>query len=330
MSTTPRFNPALPFVKVGYPGNPLRGRRYTNLDDSWPVGFNTVLRWMLSRNPQRTAKKADTFRLPVTIDRHILSTSADAFSWLGHAAFLIRLKDKLLLTDPCMNSLPGVKRLVANPYPFQELPHLDYVLFSHTHRDHYDIASVKALLQAHPNVHFLVPLQMAPLLKAIGAKQITEAGWFQHYNLPEETGLRISFLPARHWNRRFIHDTNRELWGSFMLETPERCIYFAGDTAAGDHFAEIGELFPKIGHVFMPIGAYQPSFMMQGAHIHPDEAVIAFHALGGTHFIPMHHGTYDLSDEPIGEPSRIISEHHTTGRLRGDLIAPAVGETIFF
>jgi L-ascorbate metabolism protein UlaG (beta-lactamase superfamily) len=90
----------------------------------------------------------------------------------------MRLNDKHLLTDPCMNSLTGVNRLVPNPYPFEEIPQLDYVLFSHTHRDHFDLASFKVLLKVHPDVHFLVPLKMTPLLKKLG-KNNTETSWFQ-------------------------------------------------------------------------------------------------------------------------------------------------------
>jgi L-ascorbate metabolism protein UlaG (beta-lactamase superfamily) len=128
-----------------------------------------------------------------------------------------------------------------------------------------------------------------------------------------------------------MHDTNRELWGSSMIDIKQQSIYFAGDTTSGNHFAEIYELFPRIKHVFMPIGAYRPSFMMQGAHISPAEDVPAFHELGGNiDFIPVHHGIYDLLDEPIGEPLRLIQELYAEKKLQGELLVSAVGETVAF
>ena len=60
----------------------------------------------------------------------------------------------------------------------------------------------------------------------------------------------------------------------------------------------------------------------------PHEATEAFHLLKAKNFIGMHHGTYDLSDEPLGEPSRIMQQLHLEGKLKGNLILPAVGEKI--
>lgn len=328
MSHSYRYNPDLPFVKENFPGNKLVKGRFVNEDGSGPIGFGKVLKWMFTANPQRAEKKADTFRLQRLNDQRIFTSNEDAFAWLGHSAFLIKLNGKLLLTDPCLFSLPGTKRLVEFPYTIEQLSKADYVLFSHTHRDHFDSKSVKLLLQANPELKFLVPLQMAPLLKNLGAKHITEAGWYQEF--PEVNGIRFVFLPAKHWNRRFMHDTNRELWGSFWIGTEKRSVYFAGDTAPGEHFEEIGKLFPEIDHVFMPIGAYKPNYIMQDAHISPEEAVDAFHALGANNFIPKHYATFDLSDEPIGEPIRLMRDFHASGKLRGSLLAPQVGETIFF
>ena len=41
---------------------------------------------------------------------------------------------------------------------------------------------------------------------------------------------------------------------------------------------------------------------METSHTTPEEAVKIFNDLGGKIFIPMHYGTFDLSDEPLGEP----------------------------
>lgn len=227
--------------------------------------------------------------------------------WLGHAAFLFRIKNKLILTDPCLYDLPGIKRQFPSPFRTNELKGIDYILLSHSHRDHFDSTSMREIVRANPNVQIYCPLKMEPLVKRIGGRRITEAGWYQEFPA-DENGIRIVFLPSKHWNRRYVHDTNRELWGAFWIGTETQSIYFAGDTAYHSHFADAKETLPKIKHAFMPIGAYKPNFMMKSSHTSPEEAIQGFKDLGAELFVPMHYATYDLSDEPLDEPMQIVGK----------------------
>ncbi|MGL5889530.1 MAG: MBL fold metallo-hydrolase [Bacteroidia bacterium] len=328
MSESWHSNPELPFIHNEARGNRMIKDRFAGFENETPVGFKTVMKWMFSANPQRKEKKLDTFKLPLRPDRRIFEETADAFNWLGHSAFLLRTGGKLLLTDPCLLSSAGLKRLVPSPFAPEDITGLDAVLLSHAHRDHLDEASMKRIIAANRDAVYYVPLKTAPLLQKLGARNIIEAAWYQQYPAIGRGGPEVIFLPAKHWNRRWLTDTNRTLWGSFVIRSAARTIYFAGDTAMSTHFSETGKLFPEISHAFMPVGAYKPHYMMNGAHINPDEALSGFHELGAKHFIPMHYGTYDLSDEPISEPLRIMQNHEKEGRLNGKLIAPAVGETV--
>lgn len=60
----------------------------------------------------------------------------------------------------------------------------------------------------------------------------------------------------------------------------------------------------------------------------PEEAVDAFHHLGGQHMIPMHYGTYDLSDEPVGEPVRILKSLEAQGKIQGKLTMLEIGKRL--
>jgi len=123
---------------------------------------------------------------------------------------------------------------------------------------------------------------------------------------------------------------NKILWGSFMLRTKDKLIFFAGDTAYNPaFFSEIKYLFGSPDICILPVGAYKPAFMMQGSHLNPAEAVQAFNELGGRMFIPMHYGTFDLSDEPAGEPVRLLEEYATAEKINGLLQMPTIGERIF-
>jgi L-ascorbate metabolism protein UlaG (beta-lactamase superfamily) len=47
---------------------------------------------------------------------------------------------------------------------------------------------------------------------------------------------------------------------------------------------------------------------MKSSHINPHEALSAFKDLDAKELIPMHFGTFDLTDEPLGEPEEIIKK----------------------
>jgi len=68
--------------------------------------------------------------------------------------------------------------------------------------------------------------------------------------------------------------------------------------------------------------------MMHLSHVNPHEAAKATNVLRAGHLVPMHHGTFDLSDEPASEPLRLLTEVAASGLLRGALHAPAVGEVM--
>jgi L-ascorbate metabolism protein UlaG (beta-lactamase superfamily) len=237
--------------------------------------------------------------------------------WLGHSSFLIRLNGITLLTDPCLFKMPFFPRYIDLPFELKLLKNIDYVLISHGHRDHFDVPSLKIIKEANPNATYLIPLEMGKMLESLGIRNYQEAGWYQAYSPIKE--LEINFLPAKHWHRRFLWDTNTVLWGSFLIQSSNTNIYFAGDTGYHSHFQEIGSLFPNIHYCLMPIGAYKPSFMMQKAHTSPQEAVQGFHELNGKIFVPMHYGTYDLADEPLSEPEKILRQLDEKGEIKGKM-----------
>ena len=329
MQRTLKNNPKLETIKTGYQGNTLINGIYVNGDTlEHPKSFWDVLKWKLSKNPQQQEKRNENFSIKVIDNSEFLSHQENVIVWLGHSSFFIRINKVNILTDPCLKDLPLIPRLVGLPCEITEITQLDYILMSHGHRDHFDFASLKPLLKCNPDVTFLAPLDMHPLLEKLGTKNYQEAGWWQAYTLEED--IEIHFLPAIHWNRRGLTDFNQMLWGSFLITDGNVNIYFAGDTAYGKHFQEIGNFYPHIDHCLMPIGAYKPIDFMKQAHISPEDAVTAFHELGAKSFIPMHYGTYDLSNEPIGEPIKTLRDLHTQGTLLGDLKELAIGEELKF
>ena len=175
------------------------------------------------------------------------------------------------------------------------------MLISHGHFDHLDTNSIKKF----NNSMALIPLNMSGIIKDLNPTITTqEAGWYQEYNINEI--FQVFFMPSRHWHRRGAFDTNKVLWGSYVIKTKEKTIYFTGDSAYSKHFSDAALFFPSIDIALMPIGAYSPRKIMKNNHMNPEESLQAAKDLKAKLIIPMHFGTFDLSDEPLGEPEKIF------------------------
>jgi L-ascorbate metabolism protein UlaG (beta-lactamase superfamily) len=121
---------------------------------------------------------------------------------------------------------------------------------------------------------------------------------------------------------------NRTLWGGYVIESPTASIYFAGDSAWCDIFAEVGRRFPRLDAALIPIGSYEPQWFMSHNHVNPEEAAQAFLNCGARVLVPMHWGTFQIADEPLCEPIERLEMWWTTNAPPGRTLARlAVGET---
>lgn len=239
---------------------------------------------------------------------------------MGHATFYIRLNGVGILTDPVFDTPSFFKRFVDVPSQLEHIRKIDYVLLSHDHRDHMDEASLRSIAKRFPKAVFLAGLRSDDVLTEwkTADNPVQTAGWFQEYSLFQDGVIskapRIYFHPVRHWSQRFLLDTNWRLWGGFVIETDKATIYFGGDSGYGRHYREAAELHPKIDYCLIGIGAYEPRWFMEPNHNNPADAVKAFRDSGAATLVPMHYGTFDLSDEPPGAPLRdLLKEAEQAG-----------------
>lgn len=319
-----KYNPSLLFIRDDIKGNLHIDGEFVFHNEKDRLPYSRLLKWVTSKNPQRKEKKQDTFAPEVIYNSDFIQSKNDKIVWLGHSSFYIQLNGIRLLTDPVFHDLsPFLRRKHQLPCTIENLIGIDYVLLSHGHRDHLDIPSLRKIVRLNKDVEILSPLGFTSLLKQTGVQKIQEAAWWQQYKIPD---LNITFLPAKHWNRRLLTDYNTTLWGSFSIQSENKKIYFAGDTGYAHHFKEINQHFPYFDICLMPIGAYKPKFIMEWAHTSPEEAIQAFHELKGKTFVPMHYGTFDLSDEPASEPKSIVEEFKRRELLNGELAILKVGE----
>lgn len=233
--------------------------------------------------------------------------SEPTVTWIGHATLLVQMDHVTLLTDPIWSdtaspvSFAGPRRFVPPGLALEALPPIDFVVVSHNHYDHLDLATLTALAARNGETHFFVPLGNAALLRDRGIENVVELDWGESR---EHRGVRITCLPTQHWSRRSLGDDNEALWASWAVVGPERRFYFAGDTGWFDGFARIAEVFGSFDLAAVPIGAYEPSAMMRAPHLDPEEAVRAALTVRARRALAIHYGTFDLSDEPLDEPPR--------------------------
>ncbi|MBS1792576.1 MAG: MBL fold metallo-hydrolase [Acidobacteria bacterium] len=325
-------NEKLKTVRADWRGTPVDEKgRFVNHEFPYLPKYSKILRWMLSRNPQREEKLRDTARLPVLDPTAFFESGCDGILWLGHASFYIRLAGKTILLDPVFGEPRLLRPLVAMPSPIDRIKQVDYVLLSHDHRDHADEDSIRALARKFPAAKFLGGLRLEDLLKDwVGpANEIQTAGWFQQFALPDEN-VKITFLPVRHWCRRGLFDTNHILWGGYVIEGSGRTIYFSGDSGFGSHYRETGELFPSIDYFLIGIGAYKPQYMMKEVHNTPEEALAAFVDARARILVPMHYGRFDMADEPPSEPLRLLKEAALEKGLSEHLKPLSLNEGFYF
>jgi L-ascorbate metabolism protein UlaG (beta-lactamase superfamily) len=315
-------NEKLTTIKKGHAGNPFReGRFYGEYDSGAGKSVLKIIKWKLSRNPRAEEKRTDSFALNVIQHNHLPGETGDYIMWLGHASFLIRINGRSIITDPCLTQPPLIPRHSSLPLPIDKFE-ADYLLISHGHYDHLDTDTLRLLPASRTRA--LVPLKMGSIIKNANADiQVEEAGWYQRYTVNDD--LEIFLLPAYHWHKRALFDLNAVLWGSYLIRWKDQTIYFAGDSGFSTHFAEIGKLFGKIDYAILPIGSYEPSYIMKMSHMNPQEAVRAFHDLNARVFIPMHYGTFDLTDEPLGDPVHRLRKIMEQGKVKGDVWIPDVG-----
>ncbi|WNY23327.1 hypothetical protein MmiHf6_06320 [Methanimicrococcus hongohii] len=316
-------NPSLPIIKDGWVGNPMKGHSFLN-EKSAQVNMMDFVKSRV-HNPQREERKNDTYRAGFCPNTDFVNSKEDMIVWLGHASFFIRLGGVTFLTDPSYYSFPTRNRMVPIPCDVEDFKYVDYVLISHMHHDHADTRSLRKIFKGNKKTEALLPLNGRNYVRFF-TKNYQEAGWYQQYKT--KSGVEIYFLPSFHWSRMHIFDSNRILWGSFIIRCNGKTIYFGGDTAWGSHFEEIGKLFPDIDYAILPIGAYTPRSVAEFAHISPEEAVKAANVLGAKHLIPMHYGTYPLGQEPLGEPYRKICRLDEDGEICGCLNCLDVGEEL--
>ena len=246
---------------------------------------------------------------------------------LGHSSLLLKVYGKYWLLDPVFSlraspfSFAGPKRFHETPISLEDLPEIDRVIISHNHYDHLDKAAVKML--ASKTNQFYVPIGVDEELIRwkVPAHKLNAFDWWQEHAIEE--GMLV-FTPTQHFSGRAFRDSNKTLWGSWVMKIKEDMLFFSGDSGYFPGFKHIGDRYGPFHLTMVETGAYDVDW----AHIHmqPEQSVQAHIDLKGQVMMPIHNGTFELAFHPWYEPLERAQAHAAKHDVK--LVTPIVGEVL--
>ena len=297
----------------GWKGTPVdQKKRFVNYEFPFYQDYIRLLRWLPSHVLNLVRNCGRRYE-PVIHSGSEFLCKKNVLIWLGHASFYLDIDGIKILIDPHFFNTSIYRRHTPAPIAPELFSGIDYILLSHDHADHCDKKSIRILIKNNPHVTLLTGLNMDTLLRSFTSLplNIHTADWYRQY--PIASPLKIYFVPSRHYCRRLGGKFNGYLWGGFIIKYPsgatgERTIYFEGDSGEGDHFADIKHLFsPDLAMI--GVGAYQPRWFMHPNHMSPEDAIAAFDVSGAAVMIPMHYGTFNLSNENMDAPLTLMKRY---------------------
>lgn len=269
-----------------------------------------------------------THPLPsIKTDLKALDPQKDVLVWFGHSSVYMQLHGKKFLIDPVMSGkaspFPWGTRAYKGTdiYSVDDLPDIDYLLISHDHYDHLDYETI---LKLKNKVKFVVTgLGVGQHFEYWGYSKdkLIEKDWGDKVELGD--GISIITETSHHGSGRAIGNA-KNLWVSFIIQTPERKIFYTGDGGYDQHFAALGQKYGPFDWALMENGQYDPAW--HSVHSHPDEVARAAEELGVRNMIPVHHSKFSLAKHAWYEPITRISEYSKNRSYR--LVTPMIGELV--
>ena len=300
---------------------------------------NTNIKWSFRIFNQEKKKLDMTFPKEHVVEKAKVLSDLERFKdddfigWIGHATFLIKLGKTTIITDPVFskNAGPlvfGPKRYTEPALKLNEIPKTDLFLLTHNHYDHQDMMTIRRF--PFKGAKVMLPLNLGKYFTRNGYRDVNEMDWYDEIKVNEN--LKVTLLPAVHWSKRSFTDTNKTLWGNFLIEYKEKKILFACDTGVGNIYKDLGNKFGPIDLTLINIGAYNfypimPYKDKSAYHTNPEEALSVAKDLKSKKVIGMHWGTFVLSLEPIMEPPvRFKDNAEKYGFKKEDAIIFKIGE----
>lgn len=215
----------------------------------------------------------------------------DSIYWYGHATAVINISNSIIVTDPVLTKRLGYfKRIVERPIALEK-EKINYIVLSHGHMDHLNFPSLRKIKKENKDVIVIVPKGYKKIFTFLGFKNVVLLREGQVY---KDNKIKITALKAEHDGRRFYVGVDNES-NSYMIESNNKKIFYAGDTAYTNQFDNL-----TCDVALMPVGCYMPERFCS-MHCSPEESYKMFKRMNCTAMIPIHYKTFKISLENFDE-----------------------------
>ena len=251
------------------------------------------------------------------------------FTWFGHSSSMIQLGDKNILIDPVLGkysspvSFAGVKRFSECPVSVATLPTLDVLFISHDHYDHLDYETIKGI--DAKTEHYIVPLGLDVILESYGvaSNKITALNWWDETVID---GVTYTLTPSQHFTGRNPLKGNRTLWGGLYMQDDAHTVYYTGDGGYYDVFKRVYDKLGAVDLIIAEDGQYDNAWAT--IHMMPEETVQATIDVNAKWLIPVHWGTFVLSNHSWDDP--VIRATNTAKEKGQNIATPRIGQTVSY
>lgn len=299
-------------------------------------GENVLKLWWKTLTSDKKTLRPPKPLPTVKLDLKALNPAQDVLIWLGHSSYYVQLAGKRFLVDPVFSSYGAPFSFVnttfagTDIYTAADMPALDFLLLSHDHWDHLDHATALALKDKVTTV--VSPLGVTGHLARWGyaPERLVEADWDTALDFAggsAQGGITVHVVTARHFSGRSF-TRNKTQWGGFVLESPQRRLFFSGDSGFGPHFEDIASRFSGFDLALLDSGQYDPRWPF--VHMTPEEAVQAAQVLGAKAMLLGHTGRFAIAAHDWDEPYK-RAEAALRALQAGTLpqwITPRLGEPV--
>ena len=222
-------------------------------------------------------------------------------TYLGHSCFLFDFEGIKVLTDPFITYNELAKNVD------KESITCDYILLSHGHMDH--MADAEFFLKKD-KATLVAIYDIAEWFKEKGVENLVHLNIGGKMTLPfglvkMVTAVHSSVLPDGTYGGNPA---------GYIIQTKDKVIYFAGDTALTYDMKLIADRFKKVDAAFLPIG--------DALTMDIEDAVVAADWVNTGKIIGMHYDTFpniQLNKEEAQQ---------TAQQANKELVLLAIGETI--
>ncbi|XP_059153637.1 N-acyl-phosphatidylethanolamine-hydrolyzing phospholipase D-like [Physella acuta] len=321
-----------------------RNGRYENPWSPWKApAFTQLFKFMFLTKSEANIPNEQELNSKLPVIKPDLSQfkqppdSGIRHMWIGHATSLVQFEGVTFLTDPVFSlrcspsQWVGPKRYRPTPCSVEELPKVDCVVISHNHYDHLDLETVYSLNKRFgDSLRWYVPVGLKSWMNSCGCTNVVELSWWEEHT--HESGVKFVSTPSQHWCKRTVWDDNKALWCSWCVIGSKNKFFFAGDTGYCNIYKTIGKKYGPFSLATIPIGAYNPRWILAYQHVDPKEAVDIHCDINCKTSIGIHWGTFPMgAKEFYLEPRDKVKEELKIRDMElSSFITVAHGEILTF